>query len=215
MKGVADLCQVLLRRTAPALNAALTRLAYATDNVVFGPGLRADGVPRCLVDRTATLTVGRDVELRSGVEIRVHGTARVIIEDGVRIDRGVRILAVNDAEVRIGARSRIGLHSVFNGGDSITIGASSLISGFVYLQTSMHCYKDAAVPIRDQGYDHAPVAMGEGAWLAAHVVVMPGVTIGAGAVVGSNGVVTRDVAPGEVVGGVPARALKNRDEPQA
>ncbi|MES1952424.1 acetyltransferase [Salinisphaera sp. S4-8] len=121
----------------------------------------------------------------------------------------MRILASNSSCVRVGSGARIGMYSVLNGGDSIDVGTGALLSGFVYLQTSQHRFDDRARLIRDQGYRHAKVVVGDGAWLAAHVVVMPGVSIGCGAVVGSNAVVTKSVAPREIVGGVPAQLLRN------
>jgi len=54
------------------------------------------------------------------------------------------------------------------------------------------------------------VAIGNDVWIGHGAVVMPGVTIGDGAVVGANAVVTRDVAPFEIVAGVPARRLRMR-----
>ena len=51
----------------------------------------------------------------------------------------------------IGPNTAIGLHSVFNGGDDITIGKSCLISGFVYIQTSMHKH-DKGQFIKKQGF---------------------------------------------------------------
>ncbi len=204
--------QFWLRRVAPFGHAALTRLAFNAANVQLGRGLQADGVPRLLVDDSARVAIGDDVVLRSDVEIRAHGTAELRVEDDVRIDRGVRLLAANQARVTLAKGCRVGLYSVLNGGDSITIGENSLISGFVYLQTSMHRYKARKISIRDQGYDHGPVVIGSGCWLAAHVVVMPGVTVGDGAIVGSNAVVTKDVAPGAIVAGVPAKAIGQRGE---
>ena len=56
-----------------------------------------------------------------------------------------------------------------------------------------------------------PVEIGSDVWLGAGAVVLPGVTIGDGAVVGANSVVTTDVAPYTVVAGAPARFLRNRD----
>lgn len=211
MRLLATIGQKWLRHGAPRFCGNLTRLLYQQHNVTIGPAFGADGVPRCLVDTSATLRIHENVEFRQGVELRVHGKATLEIEPGVRIDRGVRILAANSAHVHIRSGARIGLYSVLNGGDSITVGANSLISGFVYLQTSMHRFEAADRPIKDQHYTHGPVSIGEGAWIAAHVVVMPGITIGTNAVVGSNAVVTRDVADFAVVGGIPAIELRRRD----
>lgn len=55
-----------------------------------------------------------------------------------------------------------------------------------------------------------PVVVGNDVWIGHGAVVMPGVTIGDGAVVGANAVVTHDVAPYEIVAGVPARRLRAR-----
>ena len=54
----------------------------------------------------------------------------------------------------------------------------------------------------------APVTIEDDVWLGAHVVILPGVTVGAGSIVGAGSVVTKDVPPGVVVGGVPARVLR-------
>lgn len=53
-----------------------------------------------------------------------------------------------------------------------------------------------------------PVSIGDGAWLGSRVLVLPGVAIGAGAVVAAGAVVTNDVPPDILVGGVPARMLR-------
>jgi acetyltransferase-like isoleucine patch superfamily enzyme len=85
-----------------------------------------------------------------------------------------------------------------------------LISGFTYLQTSMHGYSSSATAVQDQGYEHAPILLEEDTWLGTHVVVLPGVTIANGGVVGSNAVVTKNVEANQVVAGVPAKPLKER-----
>jgi len=202
--------QLYLRTLRPVMIGYLAKLLYAGRNVRIGKRFRADGLPRILVDAGARVEIGDDVEFRSGVELRAHGASRMTIQSSVRIDRGVRILAANHSQISIGSRARIGLYSVLNGGDSITVGDNALISGFVYLQTSMHAFKSREVAIRDQGYEHAPVILGDGSWLGAHVVVMPGITVGPHAVVGSNAVVTQDVPGWEIVVGVPAKSIRSR-----
>jgi acetyltransferase-like isoleucine patch superfamily enzyme len=207
-----SLTQYVLGTAGPAALGGLTRLLYASDRVKIGRDLRAHGVPRVICDAGTSLEIGDGVELRRDVEIRVHGSASIRIEDGARIDRGVRILAANQSRVEIGAGARIGLYSVLNGGDSIRIGRKCLVSGFVYLQTSMHEHRAPGAPIQSQGFRHAPIALGDDVWLGAHVVVLPGASIGAGAVVGSNAVVTRPVDAFSVVAGIPARPIGSRTE---
>ncbi len=215
MKMIFSLTQKWHRKLAPSFFAFITQFIYRSANVSISTGLRADGIPRCIVDPGSKVSIGKNVELRKDVEIRCHGKSLIEIGDGCRIDRGVRILASNDAKVRIGPGTRIGLYSVFNGGDSIDVGNGVLISGFVYLQTSQHRFTDRDRAIRDQGYLHAPIFVGDGAWIAAHVVVMPGVKIGAGAVIGSNAVVTKSVDSFAVVGGVPAKSISASDPSHA
>jgi acetyltransferase-like isoleucine patch superfamily enzyme len=183
---------------------------YSSKNVHFGKNLRCDSVPKILIDKGAHLTIGDEVELRRNLEIRVHQQARITIGSKVRIDRGVRLLATNTAQLNIADGVRIGLYTVFNGGDSIEVGAGTLISGFVYLQTSMHGFKNKEVAIQQQGYAHAPVCLKEDVWLGTHVVVLPGVTLERGVVVGSNAVVTKSVEANAVIGGIPAKILKER-----
>jgi acetyltransferase-like isoleucine patch superfamily enzyme len=69
--------------------------------------------------------------------------------------------------------------------------------------------------VRDRwpgAYVYAPITIGHRAFIGAHAVLMPGVTIGDGAVVGVGSVVTRDVPPGTVVAGVPARPVRPVEE---
>lgn len=177
----------------------------------FGRGLLCDSIPRILIDKTASLKMGDNIELRKGVELRVHQRAQLQIGPEVRIDRGVRILAANESRINIAEKVRIGLYSVLNGGDSISIGRASLISGFVYLQTSMHRFKNKDLQVQGQGYDHAPVVLKEDSWIGTHAVIFPGITLGRGAVVGSNAVVNKSVKDFAVVGGIPAREIKFRE----
>ena len=148
--------------------------------------------------------------LRRNVELRAHGQSEINIGDRCRIDRGVRILSANEASIELEDGVRIGLYSVFNGGDSIFVGEKSLISGFVYIQTSMHNYKGEGT-IQSQGYSHAPVHLGKDSWLGTHAVIFPGVRLGDKCVVGSSSIVNQSFPAHSVVAGIPAKVLKNRE----
>jgi acetyltransferase-like isoleucine patch superfamily enzyme len=189
----------------------LTKFVYAGSRVHIGSNFKTDSVPRIIVDKGCKLLIGNNVEFRRSIEIRVHGNSQVIIGNNTRIDRGVRLLSANKSNITIADGARIGLYTVFNGGDSISVGKKALVSGYVYLQTSMHGYGNKDQFVQDQGYTHAPVTLEEDSWLGTHVVILPGVVIGKGAVVGSNAVVTKNVEPYQVVAGIPAKPLKDRE----
>lgn len=87
----------------------------------------------------------------------------------------------------------------------ITIGDDVLIGHNVLLATLNHDLD----PQRRADMAPAPIHIGDKAWLGANVTVLPGVSIGAGAVVGAASVVTRDVPAGAVAVGSPARIVKS------
>lgn len=81
------------------------------------------------------------------------------------------------------------------------------------LNTVNHIYEDPDIPLRLQGIELAPIVIEEDAWIGNNTYVGPGVTIGRGAIVGANSMVTKDVPPYTIVGGVPARPLRRRRRP--
>lgn len=85
----------------------------------------------------------------------------------------------------------------------ITLGERAIVSQDGFLCTASHDHRDPAFPLT-----HAPITLERHAWVAARAIVLPGITIGEGAVVGAGSVVTRDVAAGTVVAGNPARVVR-------
>jgi len=88
--------------------------------------------------------------------------------------------------------------------DDVVIGSQTIIAD------ADHCADDLGRPIRAQDIRVRPIRIEAAAWLASHVTVLGGVTIGRGAIVGAGAVVTRDMAPETIVGGVPARVIGSR-----
>lgn len=87
--------------------------------------------------------------------------------------------------------------------DKVVIRERATVSQYSFLCTATHDYRQAAMPLVT-----APIVIEARAWVAADVFVGPGVTVGAGAVVGARSSVYRDVEPHTVVGGNPARLLR-------
>lgn len=97
------------------------------------------------------------------------------------------------------------------GGGGIEIGDGCLVSQYVSILASGHGLALDAL-IRDQPWDstRCGVKIGPDAWLGVGSTVLPGITIGQGAVVAAGAVVSRDVPPYAIVAGVPARPIGQR-----
>lgn len=139
----------------------------------------------------------------------------------VRLGRGVSIAGptvlwaangpgLNGALLTVGDRTYIGeFNNIRCGGTVIAIGSDCLISQHVTIVGSNH-RMDPRELISSQNWSGAGVRVGDGAWVGAGAVILSGSVVGDGAVVAAGSVVRGVVAPGEVVGGVPARPLRRR-----
>lgn len=177
--------------------------------VRVGRRFRAEGWPNLELAAGSTVTIGDDVTLRAGVDIFTRGTSTVAIGNNVRIDRGARLLSARGAVLSVRDGSRVGPHCVINAGADVVIGEKVLIAGMCYIQASDHGLEGDG-PIIDLPHSHAPVTIGDGAWLAAGVTVLKGVRFGRGSVAAAGAVVTEDLPDAAIVGGIPAKVLKPR-----
>jgi maltose O-acetyltransferase len=107
--------------------------------------------------------------------------------------------------ITIGAGTVINRGCCLDGRGGLRIGDNVSLSPGVWVLTDQHDPHDPLFP-----ETLAPVEIGDYAWLGSRAMVLPGVTIGEGAVVAAGAVVTRDVPPYTVVGGVPARPMGTR-----
>lgn len=87
----------------------------------------------------------------------------------------------------------------------IFIGDGCLIGPGTMLATLNHGFAPADRP----NMTHAPIRIGRGVWMGAHVTVLPGVTIGDNSIIAAGAVVAKDVPADMIVGGVPARVIKS------
>ena len=115
------------------------------------------------------------------------------------------------AFIHIGRDSLIGEYNVLRGQGGITIGDRVYTAPGVQLLAVNHVYDDPTSPIINQGITAEGIVVEDDAWIGAGAIITDGVRIGRGAVVAAGAVVTEDVPPHCVVGGVPARVLKRID----
>jgi acetyltransferase-like isoleucine patch superfamily enzyme len=112
--------------------------------------------------------------------------------------------------IEIGNHVLINTGSKIGGQNGIKIGNFVLIGYNVNLVSENHAFSNPHLPIKNQGYFGGKIQIEDDVWLGANVVVLPSVKIGRGAIVGANAVVTSDVSPYSIVGGIPAKKIKNR-----
>jgi acetyltransferase-like isoleucine patch superfamily enzyme len=107
--------------------------------------------------------------------------------------------------ISFGEHCTIGDSCFLDGRSGLTFGNSVNLGSHVSIYTREH-----VVDSPDFAETGAPVSVGDHAWIASHAIVLPGVSIGAGAVVAAGAVVVKDVAPFTLVGGNPARLIRER-----
>lgn len=130
---------------------------------------------------------------------------------GMKIGEGSLIYM--GAEIRephnitIGSTTTIGHNCTLDGRGGLTIGNNVNFSSEVMVWTMQHdpqCSKF--------GLEFAPVVIEDYAWVSCRAIVLPGTTIGKGAVVAAGAVVTKSVEPFTIVGGIPAKPIGKRNE---
>lgn len=107
--------------------------------------------------------------------------------------------------IEIGPHCTIGDSAFLDGRSGLTIGASVNLGSHVSIYTRQHDVDDP-----DFAEVGAPVRIEDHAWVSSHAILLPGVTIGEGSVVAAGAVVARSVPPYTLVGGNPARHIRDR-----
>jgi len=113
--------------------------------------------------------------------------------------------------IQIGRDSLIGEYSVIRGQGGVHIGDRVYTSPFTQIIAVNHVFDDPNRPFTEQGITAEGIVIEDDVWIGASAVITDGVTVGRGAVVAAGAVVTKDVPPHTVVGGVPAKIIKTID----
>ena len=143
------------------------------------------------------ISIGERTYISPGVELTAwdsdndnHYTPSIIIGNHCSIRENCHITAINCIRI----------------GDNLLTGTNVLITDNSHGQTT---HEHMSLPVADRPiYSKGPVIIGNNVWLGNNVCVMPDVTIGDGAIIGANSVVTHDVPAYSVAAGIPARIIK-------
>ena len=138
-------------------------------------------------------SVGKQLFDRCGTNIN--------IEKGADFGSGKGIL--------IGNNSGLGINSKVRG--PLEIGDNVMMGPDVVIMTNSHNFERIDIPMNMQG-SAVPkkVVIGNDVWIGTRAIILPGTTIGNGAIIGAGAVVTKDVPEYGIVGGVPAKLIRSR-----
>ena len=195
--GPLALLRFMHRRRMLNLRYARLLLRLARRKLVLGGRLGLEGL--AFIGPRVTLEVGRNARLELGRWSWLgHGTK-------VRCHEGV---------VSIGAKTVLGQECTISAYQQVSIGRECVIADRVMLIDFDHGIVDVELPIRRQGIYKRDVRVGHNVWIGYGASILRGVTVGDNAVIGTGAVVTKDVPANAVVGGVPARLIRMREEPR-
>lgn len=144
-----------------------------------------------------------------GQKIRYFFASRFVAQCGknVNFEHGAKF----DSDLSIGDYSGVGINCTLGGPVSI---ANHVMMGpeCVFLPHN-HRFNRLDIPMCQQGFSEAkPICVGDDVWIGTRAIIMPGVTIGSHSIIGAGAVVTKDVPPYAIVGGVPAKIIKMRTD---
>jgi acetyltransferase-like isoleucine patch superfamily enzyme len=92
----------------------------------------------------------------------------------------------------------------------IAIGNDVSIAHGTSIMSTTHKYENIDIPIKDQGFNSSKTVIRNNVWIGAKATILSGILIESGSIVAANAVVTKDIAKNTVVGGVPAKIIKER-----
>lgn len=155
---------------------------------------------------------GRNNIIRKGVRISKTEGAILTIKDNSVIDYNAVLLLTKPTPIlNIGSYVTIGQGTIISIKDHLIIGDYTLIGPYVQITDNNHQTNRDNL-IKYQRASIKPIVIGQDCWIGSGARILAGVRIGNGAVIGANAVVTHDVPAFAIVGGVPARLIRYREQ---
>jgi acetyltransferase-like isoleucine patch superfamily enzyme len=169
------------------------------------------------IRRGAHFEYARHIQLGSGCCIGRHAILRANTDEppGIRVGDRTHVgeftlIAANRGRVLIGSDSWLGPHCAVHGNGGVTVGDNVMIASHCAINTVSHHSDRRDIPMSRQGIYCDPVVIEDDVWIGVGAIILQGVRIGRGSIVAAGALVNRDLPPGTVAMGVPARMKINR-----
>lgn len=162
-------------------------------------------------------TIGRYGFSEIGRGVRIDGQPSfivpccpIVLGDFARVGKRCVFQGDPDAPIRVGPKVTINDGCFLTALYGIEIGENTSIGEYTSIRDYNHAFDSSNKPIKQQGYTGAPIHIGCDVWIGRGCIILPGVSIGRGAVVGANSVVTKSLPAFSISVGVPAKVVRTR-----
>ena len=172
---------------------------------------------RCKIIHRNKISVGKSLTIGDNVEINALSKQGVTIGDNVSILKNTIIECTgvirNLGEgLVIGNNVGIAQGAFIQVRGRVVIGNDVIFGPNVSIFSETHNFDDPDIPVKLQGETRKGVTIEDGAWIGTRAIILDGVTVGRNSVVAAGAIVTRDVPPGAIVGGIPAKPIARNSE---
>ena len=149
--------------------------------------------------------------VRFGQNITIDCARNISLKKNVTFDRGCELNACGGTLI-IGSNCKFNRNVSLNASvaGQISFGKECIIGPGVILRSSSHRSTDLDTHMIYQGHESGSITIGNNVWIGAGAIILPKVKIGDGVIIGAGSVVTKSFAANKVIGGVPAKIIKER-----
>ncbi len=144
------------------------------------------------------------------MEVDTVGESKIVIGNNTLISSFV-ILRTYGGTIKIGDSCFINSFTILYGHGDLSIGNGCLIGPQVTIVPANYGFKDRDIPFRLQTTTMKGITIEDNVWIGAGVTILDGCTVGIGAIIAAGAVITKNVSPYSIVGGIPAKQIGIRE----
>lgn len=146
-----------------------------------------------------------------GKHVNIMGFENIEIGRNTYFADYTQVFAHDKGAILIGDNFGINYNSQLGASfGKIVIGNNCAIASNCVLRASNHTFENPDIPFREQGHTYSEIILEDDVWIASNCVITANTKIGKSSIIGAGAVVTKDVEPYSIMGGVPSKLIKKR-----
>lgn len=137
------------------------------------------------VSKNSNITILNDVYICKNVELRAKDNSQIVLNSKVKLDNNVRLVSAHNSKIKLEDEVKVGMGTIFNAGEDITVGKYSFFSSNCSINSSSHIFNVKGTKAKDN-YKHSKVFIDQNVWIGANCTINPGIRIGKNCVISAN-----------------------------